>query len=61
MTLVISRTLRLRGVPGDPANHYSNDGTTIEDNWHLGCLANTCDRDSVLPPLRDLVGPVGRF
>jgi hypothetical protein len=38
-------------------NHYSMLAT-IEDSWHLGCLVNTCDRDSV-QPMRELVGPVG--
>lgn len=28
---------------------------TIEDSWHLGCLAFTCDTTNV-PPLSDLVG-----
>ena len=56
VTLVISRTLRFARSSGDAANHYSMM-STIEDNWHLGCLANTCDRDSVRP-MRDLVGPV---
>jgi hypothetical protein len=59
VTLVISRTLRFARSSGDAANHYSMMAT-IEDNWHLGCLANTCDRDSVRP-MRDLVGPVGGF
>jgi hypothetical protein len=47
LTLVITR--------GDDArasftlyNHYSLLAT-IEDNWHLGCLANTCDTANVLP------------
>jgi len=59
LTLVISRTLRFARSSGDAANHYSMLAT-IEDNWHLGCLANTCDRNSVRP-MRDLVGPVGGF
>jgi len=59
VTLVISRTLRFARSSDDAANHYSMMAT-IEDNWHLGCLANTCDRDSVRP-MRDLVGPVGGF
>jgi hypothetical protein len=29
-----------------------------DNSWHLGCLANTCDRYSVRP-MKDLVGPVG--
>ena len=59
LTLVISRTLRFARTSGDAFNHYSMMAT-IEDNLHLGCLANTCDRDSVRP-MRDLVGPVGGF
>jgi phospholipase C len=59
LTLVISRTLRFARSSGDAANHYSMLAT-IEDNWHLGCLTNTCDRQSVRP-MRDLVGPVGGF
>jgi phospholipase C len=59
LTLVISRTLRFARSSDDAANHYSMMAT-IEDSWHLGCLANTCDRDSVRP-MRDLVGPVGHF
>ena len=38
-------------------NHYSMLAT-IEDGWHLGCLANTCDTANV-PPMSDLVGPQG--
>ncbi len=59
LTLVISRTLRFARSSDDAFNHYSMMAT-IEDNWHLGCLANTCDRQSVRP-MRDLVGPVGGF
>ena len=29
-----------------PFNHYSMLGT-VEDAWHLGCLANTCDTADV--------------
>ena len=36
-----------------PYNHYSLL-RTIEDSWHLGCLANTCDTANV-PPMVDLV------
>jgi len=59
LTLVISRTQRFARSSGDAANHYSMMAT-IEDNWRLGCLANTCDRSSVRP-MGDLVGPVGGF
>ena len=59
LTLVISKTLRFARSSGDAFNHYSMMAT-IENNWHLGCLVNTCDRDSVRP-MRDLVGPVDGF
>jgi phospholipase C len=36
-----------------PYNHYSML-RTIEDSWHLGCLANTCDTANV-PAMTDLV------
>ena len=36
-----------------PYNHYSML-RTIEDSWHLGCLAHTCDRQNV-PAMTDLV------
>ena len=36
-----------------PYNHYSML-RTIEDSWHLGCLANTCDTQNV-PVMADLV------
>jgi phospholipase C len=36
-----------------PYNHYSMLAT-IEDNWHLGCLANTCDAANV-QPMSDLL------
>jgi len=38
-------------------NHYSMLAT-IEDGWHLGCLAFTCDTANV-QPMSDLVGPRG--
>jgi len=31
---------------------------TIQDGWHLGCLAFTCDTANV-QPMSDLVGPRG--
>jgi hypothetical protein len=37
-----------------PYNHQSMLAT-IEDGWHLGCLAFTCDTANV-PPMNDLVG-----
>ena len=54
-TLVISNALRFARSSDDALNHYSMLAT-VEDSWHLGCLANTCDRDSVRP-MRDLVDP----
>jgi hypothetical protein len=36
-----------------PYNHYSML-RTIEDSWHLGCLAHTCDTQNV-PAMTDLV------
>lgn len=36
-------------------NHQSMLAT-IEEGWHLGCLAFACDTVNV-PPMRDLVGP----
>ncbi len=38
-------------------NHYSMLAT-IQDAWHLGCLANTCDTTNV-PPMTDLVNQNG--
>jgi len=37
-----------------PYNHQSMLAT-IQDGWHLGCLAFTCDTANV-PPMNDLVG-----
>jgi hypothetical protein len=37
-----------------PYNHYSLL-RTIEDNWGLGCLANTCN--SAVQPMTDLISP----
>jgi phospholipase C len=57
VTLVISNALRFARSSDDAFNHYSMMAT-IEDSWHLGCLANTCDRENVRP-MRDLTGPGG--
>lgn len=57
VTLVISNALRFARSSNNAYNHYSMMAT-IEDSWNLGCLANTCDRRDV-PPMKDLVGPVG--
>ena len=43
----------LQAASFTPYNHYSML-RTIEDSWHLGCLANTCHRQSV-PAMNDLV------
>jgi hypothetical protein len=42
VTLVISNRRRFARSSDDAFNHYSMLAT-IEDNWDLGCLANTCD------------------
>jgi hypothetical protein len=51
--LVISKSVRRARTSDDAANHYSML-VTIEDNWHLGCLGFTCDRENV-KPMTDLV------
>jgi hypothetical protein len=43
----------LQAASFTPYNHYSML-RTIEDSWHLGCLANTCDTQNV-PAMNDLV------
>jgi hypothetical protein len=55
VSLVISSRYRFARTSNDAYNHYSMMAT-IEDSWHLGCLANTCDRRDVRP-MRDLSGP----
>ena len=55
--LVISNQLRFARSSGNPFNHYSMLAT-IEDSWRLGCLVNTCDRDSVRPMI-SLAGAPG--
>jgi hypothetical protein len=45
LTLVITHNGEAR-ASFTPFNHYSMLAT-IEDNWHLGCLANTCDTANV--------------
>jgi hypothetical protein len=57
VTLVISRSDRAARTSGVAYNHYSLLAT-IEDGWHLGCLASTCDTANV-PRMADLVGPRG--
>lgn len=53
LTLVISRDHDAH-ANFTPYNHYSLLAT-VEDNWHLGCLANTCDTANV-GPIRGLAG-----
>jgi hypothetical protein len=43
----------LQAASFTPYGHYSLL-RTIEDSWHLGCLANTCDTEKV-PAMNDLV------
>jgi phosphatidylinositol-3-phosphatase len=47
LTIVITRHGGAR-ASFQPYNHYSLLAT-IEDQWHLGCLANTCDTSNVTP------------
>jgi hypothetical protein len=57
LTLVISHSDHQARSSSVAYNHYSML-RTIEDGWHLGCLANTCDTANV-PAMTDLVGPAG--
>jgi hypothetical protein len=57
VTIVISHSDHQSRQSDVPYNHYSVLGT-IQDGWHLGCLANTCDVADV-PRMTDLVGPKG--
>ena len=54
VTLVISRANHPAHTSSASYNHYSLLAT-IEDNWNLGCLANTCDTTNV-KPMNDLSG-----
>jgi phosphatidylinositol-3-phosphatase len=47
LTLVITRHQDAQ-ASFTPYNHYSLLAA-VEDNWHLGCLANTCDTANVTP------------
>jgi phosphatidylinositol-3-phosphatase len=47
LTLVITKNSNAR-ASFVLYNHYSLLAT-VEDNWHLGCLANTCDTAHVMP------------
>jgi hypothetical protein len=53
LTLVITGNHNQPKASFTPYNHYSML-RTIEDSWHLGCLANTCDTANV-PAMVDLV------
>ena len=57
LTLVISHSDHTARRSAVAYNHYSLL-RTIEDGWHLGCLAATCDTADV-PAMSDLVGPAG--
>ena len=57
VTLVISHSDHATRTSDVAYNHYSMLAT-IEDGWHLGCLAFTCDTANVTPMV-DLVGPKG--
>jgi hypothetical protein len=54
LTLAITTSPHQPRASMIPFNHYSMLGT-VEDAWHLGCLANTCDTANV-PRMGDLVG-----
>jgi phosphatidylinositol-3-phosphatase len=53
LTLVITGHQHQARASFTPYNHYSML-RTIEDSWHLGCLAHTCDTANV-PAMTDLV------
>jgi hypothetical protein len=55
LTLAITDSPQQPRASMIPFNHYSMLGT-IEDAWHLGCLANTCDTLNV-PRMGELVSP----
>lgn len=55
--LVISNSLRFARSSGHAYNHYSIL-ETIEENWGLGCLGNTCDHKHV-KAMNDLAGGGG--
>jgi phosphatidylinositol-3-phosphatase len=57
VTLVISHSDHTARSSSVAYNHYTLL-RTIEDGWHLGCLAFTCDASNV-PTMSDLVGPRG--
>jgi len=53
VTLVYSHNIHRPRTSDDAANHYSMLAT-IQESWHLGCLAFTCDKKNV-KPMNDLV------
>ena len=53
LTIVISGHRHHARASFTSDNHYSML-RTIEDAWHLGCLANTCDTQNV-PAMAHLV------
>jgi hypothetical protein len=55
-TIIITNT-PMHTVSLRPYNHYSLL-RTVEDNWGLGCLLNTCD--PAVHPMTDLIPPSGR-
>jgi len=55
VTLTISHSDHSPRTSNLAYNHYSILAT-IEQGWHLGCLAFTCDTANVMP-MSDLVGP----
>lgn len=55
MTITISHSDHSPRTSNVAYNHHSILAT-IQDGWHLGCLAFTCDTANV-PPMSDLVGP----
>jgi phosphatidylinositol-3-phosphatase len=57
VTLTISHSNHSPATSDVAFNHYSMLAT-IQDGWHLGCLAFTCDTANV-QPMSDLVGPRG--
>ncbi len=57
VTLVISHSDHAARTSSLAYNHYSMLAT-IEQGWHIGCLAFTCDSANVTP-MSDLVGPKG--
>jgi len=57
VTLAISHSDHTARTSSVEYNHYSMLAT-IQQGWHLGCLAFTCDSANVTP-MSDLVGPQG--